>query len=225
MIFLGGLVHLAVVSAPLYAFGVLEGWRDPATLTFFLGVSALYAGDAFTMRWTRPVSSSPLDTTAKRWASATGVILLVLFWTCLIERSIRVPGSSWFQAPATLLLWSGVALRAAAVRTLGKHFCTEIDRVDGALVRSGIYRVVRHPSETGLLAAALGAALLLQSALGIVVWAGALLPVTLARLSLEERALERRFGLAYARYREQVGGLLPFSARTRTEAWRGIVSR
>lgn len=76
-------------------------------------------------------------------------------------------------------------------------------------MRHGVYRFLRHPSETGLLAASLGAAILLQSTIGFVVWCVALLPVTLARWSLEESALERRFGKAYERYAEEVGGLLP----------------
>jgi len=55
------------------------------------------------------------------------------------------------------MLLSGVTLRALAVRTLGRNFRTEIVGVDNALVRSGVYRFLRHPSETGLLAASLGA--------------------------------------------------------------------
>ena len=102
-------------------------------------------------------------------------------------------------------------LRALAVRTLGHDFRTEIEGFDSVLVRSGVYRFLRHPSETGLLTASLGAAVLLQSVLGLVVWYGALLPVTLARLALEERTLELRFGTLYERYAEEVGGLVPLS--------------
>ena len=138
----------------------------------------------------------------------TGALLLWLFWACLLERAVTAPAGSWLQVLGGALLLSGVALRAVAVHTLGPNFRTEIDGLDAVLVRHGVYRFLRHPSETGLLAASLGAAMLLQSGIGLVVWCGGLLPVTLARLSLEERALERRFGKAYQRYSEEVGGLL-----------------
>ena len=50
---------------------------------------------------------------------------------------------------------------------------------------------------------------MLHSMLGLMIWCAALLPLTLARLSLEERALIDRFGSAYERYAFDVGKLLP----------------
>ncbi len=109
-----------------------------------------------------------------------------------------------FADPAVLIFLTGASAPYAGDAVTIKGF-------DSVLVRSGVYRFLRHPSETGLLAASLGAAVLLQSLLGLVVWFGALLPVTLARLALEERALELRFGTFYERYAEEVGGLVPLS--------------
>ncbi len=212
MIFVGGILHLAVMLLPLVCLGVLgNSLQDAATLVFLAGASALYAGDAVTMRWKPSESRTPLNTRARRWAAATGGLLLLLFWACLIERCLSEPLGSWLQTLGGALLLSGVTLRALAVRTLGYNFRTEIENVEGVLVREGVYRFVRHPSETGLLAASLGVALLLQSMLGLVIWCGALLPVTLARLSLEESALAQRFGAEYKRYAKEVAGLLPVS--------------
>ena len=209
MIFVGGILHLVVVALPLVCVG--GSVRDAATLAFLVGASGLYFGDAVTMRWTRSESASSDDTRARRWAMATGTLLLLLLWTCLVERAVRAPTGSWLQSFGGALLFAGVILRATAVRTLGKNFRTEIDRVSGTLVKKGVYSWVRHPSETGLLAASLGTALLLQSTLGLVVWCGALLPVTLVRLSLEESALAQLFGADYRRYAEEVAGLLPLA--------------
>ncbi len=212
MIFAGGILHLLVVALPLLCLGLLgASLRDPATLIFLVGASALYAGDTVTMQWKSSESRSALNSRAKRWAAVTGCLLLLLFWACLLERAVTAPAGSWLQALGGAILLSGITLRALAVRTLGRNFRTEIEGVDDALVRSGVYRFLRHPSETGLLAASLGAAVLLQSVLGLVVWCGALLPVTLARLALEDRALELRFGTLYERYAEEVGGLVPLS--------------
>lgn len=207
MIALGGLVHAAVMVLPLLVFG--GNMTDTAMLVFFAGATALYLGDAATMHWTPSRSSSPLDMRAQRWAAVTGVVLLVLFWTCLAERALMQPAGSWLQCLGGSMLFAGAFVRGLAVRTLGRQFRTEIEQCEGELVRDGIYRITRHPSETGLLGASLGAAILLQSTVGLMIWCWALVPVTLARLSLEERALIDRFGSAYERYTFDVGRLLP----------------
>lgn len=210
MIVAGGVLHLLVVVLPLLCLGLAgTSITDPAVLLFLIGASSLYAGDTVTMQWKSSEPRSPLNVRAKHWAIVTGGLLLLLFWACLVERAVTAPPGSSLQALGGALLLSGVALRAVAVRTLGRRFRTEIEVVDAVLVRHGVYRFLRHPSETGLLAASLGAAILLQSTLGLIVWCVALLPLTLARLSLEERALTHRFGKAYEHYAEEVGGLLP----------------
>jgi protein-S-isoprenylcysteine O-methyltransferase Ste14 len=214
MIFLGGILHLLVVLLPLLCLG-LGGTavRDPATLAFLVGASALYTGDAVTMRWTISPAPSPVNDRARRWASVTGAVLLILFWASLLERSLSEPAISSLQVAGVSLLSAGVSLRAIAVCTLGRDFRTEIDVRAGALVRSGVYGFLRHPSESGLLAATLGATLLLQSTWGLIVWCVALVPLTLVRLSHEERALTRRFGETYQRYVKEVGAVLPLATR------------
>ncbi len=213
MILAGGILHLLVVTLPLLCLGLL-GWSivDPAVLLFLAGASLFYAGDVVTMRWCSSAAPSLLNERATRWAAATGAVLLILFWASLVERALSGPAASGLQVLGGVLFLSAITLRALAVRSLGRNFRTELEGVDGKLVRRGVYHFLRHPSETGLLAASLGAAILLQSTIGLVVWCGALLPVTLTRLSLEERALAHRFGKAYQRYAEEVGGLLPLSS-------------
>lgn len=207
MIFLGGMLHLVVVLSPYVLLG--GSLEDPAVLAFAVGMSALYFGDTATMRWTPAPSSSPVNVHAYRWAALTGVLLLLVFWSSSVERAWLPRGASWLQIVGAALLAGGVVLRAISVRTLGRSFRTEIEPVDGELVQRGIYRIVRHPSETGLLAASLGAAVLLQSAAGLALWCAALVPVTLVRISREEHALIERFGDSYRGYAEHVRGLLP----------------
>lgn len=221
MIFVGGLLHLAVVLLPLACLGVVgKSLRDPATLVFLVGATALYAGDAMTMRRPPSVRQSRRSTQnrlATRWAAATGGLLLVLLWVSLVEHTLvgEAPPGSRLQAIGGVLLFAGVTLRALAVATLGESFRTEVEVESGSLVRNGVYRFLRHPSESGLLAATLGSVVLLQSTLGLALWCAALVPATLVRLLLEERALEAFFGSAYRRYVEQVGGLLPLPTRGR----------
>jgi 1-acyl-sn-glycerol-3-phosphate acyltransferase len=71
--------------------------------------------------------------------------------------------------------------------------------------RRGPYRWARHPIYLGFNLGLLGAGLLLGSPALTWVVAPLFLPVWIGYALLEERALLRRFGAAYARYRRQVG--------------------
>jgi 1-acyl-sn-glycerol-3-phosphate acyltransferase len=71
--------------------------------------------------------------------------------------------------------------------------------------RRGPYRWVRHPIYLGFNLGLLGVGLLLGSPALTWVVAPLFLPVWIGYALLEERALGRRFGGAYARYRRQVG--------------------
>ena len=80
---------------------------------------------------------------------------------------------------------------------------------DHTLVRSGPYGIVRHPIYTGLLVALLGTAIALgelRCFLGVILAAIAwkIKSVT------EEALMVEQFGEQYARYRQQVKGLVPY---------------
>ncbi|MCA9665163.1 MAG: hypothetical protein KC503_06230, partial [Myxococcales bacterium] len=84
----------------------------------------------------------------------------------------------------------GAALRVAAVATLGRHFVSQT-RAHGAesRVRRGVYAHLRHPSELGLVALAVGAGVVAGSAGALCLALGALLPLSLVRMRREERAM------------------------------------
>ena len=76
------------------------------------------------------------------------------------------------------------------------------------MVRRGPYRIVRHPIYTGLLLAMLGTAMIPARWPGYLGIATAL--TAWKRKSLtEEQFMSEHFGDDYARYREQVKGLIP----------------
>lgn len=109
------------------------------------------------------------------------------------------------------LVVGGLALRLSAIRTLGRWF-TSVVRVgrDQPLVRTGVYKLIRHPSYTGALLAALGVACALGSALsaGLVLLVG--VPAYLYRIDAEERLLLAMRGEEYASYRNSTWRLIPF---------------
>jgi protein-S-isoprenylcysteine O-methyltransferase Ste14 len=123
----------------------------------------------------------------------------------------RLPGPRWLPAVAGIaVMWAGFALRAWAVRTLGRFFRVEV-RVDSdqTLVDTGPYASLRHPSYTGLLVFYLGLGICLDSYLSVA--AAVLLPLAAVvnRIAHEERTLRRDLGESYGVYSARTRRLVP----------------
>ncbi|HEX8500564.1 MAG TPA: isoprenylcysteine carboxylmethyltransferase family protein [Pyrinomonadaceae bacterium] len=123
----------------------------------------------------------------------------------------RVRGAGALVGWAGLaLLVAGVAVRWHAVYTLGKFFTgTVLIREDHRLLRTGLYRHVRHPAYTGALAAHLGLGLSFSNWYSI---GFSLVPFAVAagyRIRVEERALREAFGEEYESYARATKRLIP----------------
>jgi hypothetical protein len=73
------------------------------------------------------------------------------------------------------------------------------------VIRSGAYRMRRHPSYTGLLAAPLGFGIALDSWLSVIVLVGVLI-----RIYVEESALSSALGESYRQYAAHTRRLIPW---------------
>lgn len=106
----------------------------------------------------------------------------------------------------------GFAVRTWAVVTLGRFFTVDVAIREGhALVTTGPFRFVRHPSYTGLVLLFVGWSLTFGQALSV---AALLVPTFLAlayRIHVEEIALTRAFGASYDAYRARTKRLVPFA--------------
>ncbi len=111
---------------------------------------------------------------------------------------------------ALVLLLAGLALRWAAILTLGRLFTVDVAIHPGhSVVESGLYRFVRHPSYTGLLIAFLGLGIVYANWLSIIFL---LVPITLAvvnRVIKEESALLAALGAPYADYCARTKRFIP----------------
>ncbi|MEU9042436.1 MULTISPECIES: isoprenylcysteine carboxylmethyltransferase family protein [unclassified Kitasatospora] len=114
----------------------------------------------------------------------------------------------WFGV-ATVAV--GLALRAWGMRTLGAYYTRTLRTVDTQrVVRTGPYRLIRHPGYAGSLLVWIG------YALGTDSWAAALVVAALLsaaygwRIAAEERLLLDSFGNEYAEYRRVSKRLVPF---------------
>lgn len=105
---------------------------------------------------------------------------------------------------------AGLALRFWAVLTLGRFFKVTVSIQERhTVVRSGPYRLLRHPSYTGLLLILLGLGLALETWLGLA--AIVVLPLigVLIRIRVEEAVLLEALGSEYASYAAETRRLIP----------------
>lgn len=128
------------------------------------------------------------DKVAMRVSLFVGICLLAVFWSAQIERFFHGAGPLGMQATGGFLLVVGIVLRVEAIRALGTQFVSDI-RVGRVIVRSGIYALLRHPSEIGLLLIAIGGPLLIGSLFTAFAAALLLLPTSLWRMVREDVAL------------------------------------
>lgn len=112
--------------------------------------------------------------------------------------------------PGLAAVLVGLSLRVWSIQTLGRSFTSTVQVTRGqAVVRSGPYARVRHPSYAGALLVALGTVLLLRSGVGFALLVLAVLPAYRYRIRVEEKALVEELGEAYLAYQREVPALVP----------------
>ena len=149
--------------------------------------------------------SEPVLTAALVGGIGLGVLLAAR------AESLALPAPDWWPPLLGLAVFAlGIAYRIWAVRTLGRFFrYTVVVDADHRVVEDGPYRLVRHPSYTGLLMAALGTGIALANWLSI---AACLVPALIGfsiRLLHEERVLASELGEPYRTYMRRTRRLVP----------------
>ncbi len=170
------------------------------------------------MQLTLPKATAQDMADAKADANSARLILIASNLVVLVPlvefvaraEMVPAPWSGWVLAGAPLVV-AGTGLRVWAIRVLGSAFTGVVQTTaEQPLINAGPYRVLRHPSYTGVLVAFLGEALLLKSALGALLTLAVMLPVYLYRIRHEETALRAHFGERYAAYQARTSALIPW---------------
>ena len=139
-------------------------------------------------------------------ASVAAGVCVAAFWpaAALAHRDL-------LAFAAVLLFGAGLGLRWWAIITLGRFFTVDVTiEKDHELVERGPFRVVRHPSYSGVLLAFIGFTLALRNWAAFLV---VLVPIFFAfihRMNVEEAALSRALGSRYLEYMRRTKRLLPF---------------
>lgn len=123
----------------------------------------------------------------------------------------------WTRSPAGWrIVWSVVCFIVASVFSwsaagaLGRHWRIEAGlNADHELVRSGIYRFVRHPIYTSMLFVVIGTGLILAPLYLVAVAVLVYMLGTEIRVRVEDGLLASRFGKEFQDYQHSVSAYLP----------------
>lgn len=182
---MGHLLHLIIILLPTL---LLSGSDvvQASVLVFAALVGA--AGLIESLLVTLPERESERDPRALQVAALVGITLLLMFWGAQLEHWLN-PRQSWpLSACGVGLVIAGIFLRASAIHALGPRFVSDIC-CDTPPVSAGIYRYLRHPSEVGLLAIAIGGPLVLQAPWSALIAGCILLPISAWRIRREDKVL------------------------------------
>ncbi|MCI4345599.1 MAG: isoprenylcysteine carboxylmethyltransferase family protein [Thermoplasmata archaeon] len=109
------------------------------------------------------------------------------------------------------LAFLGIGVRQWAIAVLGRYFSTSVRVLeDHRVVRTGPYRLVRHPSYTGVLLTIVGIGIAGGSWEGLLLLLGVSALVFGYRIRVEERLLEARLGDEYRAYERETKRILPY---------------
>jgi protein-S-isoprenylcysteine O-methyltransferase Ste14 len=139
-----------------------------------------------------------------------GAILLLPIGTSLAPGAV-VPGGAVVFVAGAVVGWLGLLLRWWCFVALGRYFTLVVRASsDQEVVERGPYRILRHPSYTGLLLALLGGGVMLGNWAGALASLAVLLIAVVYRIRIEERALIAGLGEAYREFANDRARLVPF---------------
>ncbi len=139
-----------------------------------------------------------------------GGILLLPIGRALAPAAV-IGGGVWVFALGAAIAWFGLLLRWWSFVSLGKYFTVVLETSnDQPIVDRGPYRVLRHPSYTGLLLAFAGFGLMLGNWVSAVGAVGLILIGLIYRIRVEERALSAAFGDRYREFAASRARLIPY---------------
>ncbi len=119
-------------------------------------------------------------------------------------------GAPALKTAGVIVMLAGLAIRWAAIFTLGKSFSSNVAIQDSQqITRAGLYRFVRHPSYLGLLLVFLAIGLHSRNWISFAVVLVPTIAALLYRIRVEEAALADAFGEEYVAYSKATKRLFP----------------
>jgi protein-S-isoprenylcysteine O-methyltransferase len=154
-----------------------------------------------------------------RDAGSIGFLLLGMWIALLVAYPVAFIRAWSFPASARIPLFVvgaamillGSLLRRYCWRTLGKYFTGDVQaQSDQPVIRTGPYRIVRHPSYTGAMMMFIGIGLSLGSWASFLLLTAATIVAYGYRVIVEERVLLETLGAPYGVYMKERKRFIPY---------------
>lgn len=121
-----------------------------------------------------------------------------------------IANAHWLRPVAIGVLVAGLALRWTAIITLGKSFSSNVAiHSTQTVMKTGLYRWMRHPSYTGLIMIFVAAGLHTRNWIAFLIITIPTTAALLYRIHVEEIALREHFGEEYIAYSRETRRLIP----------------
>jgi protein-S-isoprenylcysteine O-methyltransferase Ste14 len=191
--------------------GVLAPFGELSNVVLAISVGAFAAGElvqAFHQRHKAKLVNLRAEVVFR--VLFFGAVLLWPIGRAAIPAAV-IGGGAWLFPLGTVVGWLGLLLRWWSFASLGEYFTVTVrTSEDQPVVEHGPYRVLRHPSYTGLLLVFAGGGLIANNWVGAVGAVGVLLIALVYRLRIEERALNDALGDRYQRFAANRARLIPY---------------
>lgn len=148
-----------------------------------------------------------------RVLGSIAIILPICYWAVAAFESNHY----WLRPEIVWVRWAGLLTTVAggnfmlwSIIRLGKQYSIYVTRQEQhSLVRSGPYKLIRHPIYLGFVVWMLGFAFVFRSWGGLLIWL-VVLAGTISKLRREERFMHEQFSTGYAEYARRTWRLIPF---------------
>lgn len=132
-------------------------------------------------------------------------------WVGVAYGPAKFQAGHGFAAVCVGLLGLGLAIRLTAILMLGRSFSVNVAiHATQTLYTKGLFRVVRHPSYTGLMLIFVAMGMATHSWLGLGIIVALPMGALLYRMQVEEEALTGAFGAEYVAYSARTKRLIPW---------------
>ena len=134
-----------------------------------------------------------------------GVLTVIEY--CIVDRTINYA----ITLLGLIVYFLSFFLRKWAIKTLGEFHSINIEIKEcHQIIKEGPYKYLRHPYYLSVMLELLGFPLIPNAYFSFCCSVFVYIPLVLVRLYLEEKAMIKKFGNEYFKYKKETKGLLPF---------------
>ena len=179
--------------------------------TFILLISAA-------VLWLSQPGFSKQDMNSDKQSDKLSILLILIassisVFSSVIEWAYFTPDKSQINSVTVIgfiFLLIGICFRVWSINVLGKNFTATVKITrEHELIKTGPYKLIRHPSYLGAFVAIIGCPVFLNNTYTIFISCIAMIIAYYFRINVEEKTLSNHFGKYYEDYKKDTYRLLP----------------